>query len=118
MCALPCVVHSLYSRQPVYEQKTQQVKFSDDTPLTGFIITSGNTPGCRGEACGLVQRQLPSSQTSKTKETVLDFTRDLPIPCPLVINGEEQVPSFRHPLQVGLVPERLGLPNVGERGGE
>ena len=80
------------------------------------------TPGCRGEACALVQGQLPSSQHLKdqgdsagfhgrSKEIVLDFTRYFPTPCLLVINGEEQVPAFRHPLQVGLVPERLGLPN-------
>ena len=98
--------------------KTQQVKFSDDTSLTGLITTGGNTPGCRGEDCGLVQGQIPSSQRLKdqgdsagfhgrSKEIMLDFTRDLPTPCPLVINGEKQVlPAFHHRL-----PERLGLLN-------
>ena len=69
---------------------TFQVKFSDDTSLTGLITTS--EASYRGAVAGLVQWCDDNHlllNVAKTKEMVVDFRRDPPRPAPLVIKGEE-----------------------------
>ena len=66
-----------------------QVKFSDDTSLTG-LITSENSYRCAVEKLvGWCNDNHLLLNVSKTKEIVGDFRRDPPPLRPLVINGEE-----------------------------
>ncbi|KAL8583439.1 hypothetical protein ACOMHN_044798 [Nucella lapillus] len=69
---------------------TLQVKFSDDTSLTGLIATSEtayrNAVQTMVEWCDANYLLL---NVAKTKEVVVDFRRDQPKPTPLVIRGED-----------------------------
>ena len=68
---------------------TLQVKFLDDTSLTG-LSTSENSYHCAMEKLvGWCNDNHLLLNVSKTKEIVVDFRRDPPPPRPLVINGEE-----------------------------
>ena len=96
-----------------------QVKFSDDTSLTGHIRMSETSYCCAvDKLVGWCNDNHLLLNVSKMKERVVDFRRDPPpTPRPLVINGEEveivggiQVPGLNHRLQAGLVPKCLGPP--------
>ena len=67
-----------------------QVKFSDDTSLTGFITTSESSyRSAVDELVGWCDSNHLLLNVSKTKEVVVDFRRNPPPPRPLIIKGEE-----------------------------
>ena len=90
-CVLSPALFTLYTSDfRCTARDTLQVKFSDDTLLTGLITTSENSYRCAVEKlvswCNDSHLLL---NVTKTKEIVVDFRRDPPPPRPLVINGEE-----------------------------
>ena len=90
-CVLSPALFTLYTSNCRCTAKdTLQVKFSDDTSLTGLITTSENSYRCAVEKLvGWCNDNHLLLNVSKTKEIVVDFRRDPPTPRPLVINGEE-----------------------------
>ena len=90
-CVLSPALFTLYtSHCRCTARDTLQVKFSDDTSLTGLITTSENSYRCAVEKfVGWCNDNHLLLNVSKTKEIVVDFRRDPPPPRPLVINGEE-----------------------------
>jgi hypothetical protein len=90
-CVLSPALFTLYTSDCRCTAKdTLQVKFSDDTSLTGFITTSEASYRCAVEKLvGWCRNNHLLLNVSKTKEMVVDFRREAPPPRPLVINGEE-----------------------------
>ena len=90
-CVLSPALFTLYTSDcRCTARDTLQVKFSDDTSLTGLITTSENSYRCAVEKLvGWCNDNHVLLNVSKTKEIVVDFRRDPPPPRPLVINGEE-----------------------------
>ena len=90
-CVLSPALFTLYTSDcRCTARDTLQVKFSDDTSLTGLVTMSENSYRCAVEKLvGWCIDNHLFPNVSKTKEIVVDFRRDPPPPRPLVINGEE-----------------------------
>ena len=90
-CVLSPVLFTLYTSDGWCTAKdVLQVKFSDDTSLTGLIRMSETSYCCAvDKLVGWCNNNHLLLNVSKMKERVVDFRRDPPTPRPLVINGEE-----------------------------
>ncbi|KAL8579300.1 hypothetical protein ACOMHN_010884 [Nucella lapillus] len=90
-CVMSPALFTLYTSDCCcLTEGTLQVKFSDDTSLTGLVATSEtayrNAVQTMVEWCDDNYLLL---NVAKTKEVVVDFRRDQPKPTPLVIRGED-----------------------------
>ena len=81
-CVLSPVLFTLYTSDcRCTARYILQVKFSDDTSLTGLITTSENSYRCAVEKLvGWCNDNHLLLNVSKTKEIVVDFRRDPPPP--------------------------------------
>ncbi|XP_076447935.1 uncharacterized protein LOC143284795 isoform X2 [Babylonia areolata] len=93
---------------------TTQVKFSDDTSLTGFISSDETSYWSAAERLvGWCDENLLQLNVGKTKEMVMDFCRDLSKPHPLVI--EEVVDTVSQYLGVILGEQATALLKRGNQ---
>lgn len=85
-CVLPPALFMLYTWDCQCTAKTTlQVKFLDDTSLTGLITASENSYRCAVEKLvGWCKDNHFLLNVSETKEIVVDFRKDPPTLCPLV----------------------------------
>ena len=142
-CVLSAVLFTLHTSACQWPAKDAiQVRFSDDTSLTGLITTSENSYCCAVEKLvGWCNDNHLLLNIFKIKEIVMDFSptgyqwrgswdHQLRVglegppekgqPAALLHKEAEvfqrlpQVPGLSHWLQVGLVPEGLGPPEKGQ----
>ena len=89
-CVLSPFLYSLYTHDCVSTHETiPLIKFADDTTIEGLINNSNET-SYRKQVDSLVSWSSQNNlelNVSKTKEMVIDFRKNKPVPEPLVING-------------------------------